>query len=427
MLESQRAAPTRVPNRHRTLTAALPPSPPAQMGGITFFAKSLSIEELSEVLTTGFRYAELVHGRIPFKAEQDDHQIITENLQHFADERDHEHTDAELAQEVRAAITRGLIADAGVPRDHVPDMNIAAEACSYPSYPRDSQTCFPIRNVTRTEAPSVGTTPYHALLNGVALNTTGSERGRMSFSSANSRSLVHAPYFEPTNFPSWQNTSMAIMLWLKVEAAGLLLHKYAHFNRSDDDCWVVIVGSSSVRLRYIFVTTDGLRQSHDAILQLPSVVTNTDGPTPFAQMRHWRCALRRPPRLSLACNASALISDHRHLAIVIDDSENELRGYLDGTLFGEVPIFLPTEGEHPGTPPRVANLDCPVESDSVVSFAPNMEIALQDLRMYTGELPSDAEIKAIADVGRTWCALHERQPQCEQTLPSATRAGLALT
>ena len=103
----------------------------------------------------------------------------------------------------------------------------------------------------------------------------------------------------------------------------------------------------------------------------------------------------------------------RHVAVVLDVSSNSFRGYLDGEMYAEV------VGPFPGI---VSFLDCPVENNTHVPFgAAGVSLNLRDLRMYTGEIPSDDEIRAVAALGRSWCAaqgpLSRSTPRSIRTSP----------
>ena len=256
------------------------------MGEIVFFAKPLNREDLSEILSTGFRYGDLVEGRLPLEPQLDGHDLLSQQLRSSTIGQQERNAYESTAASVDETITRGLIEDIGTTSETVPAMNVPAKACAYPL---TGEACFPIKNVTLSSDSSSGPTAYYALLKDVALNTTGSEVGQMRFDGQDSNFAARSAYFERDTFPRWENASMALMLWLKVDTVGAILTKYRHHDDASDVrvlCWTVQVEGGSLLFRY--VTSFGSTRS--VYIPLPQIVFDASGPTPFVAMAHWRCA-----------------------------------------------------------------------------------------------------------------------------------------
>ena len=86
---------------------------------------------------------------------------------------------------------------------------------------------------------------------------------------------------------------------------------------------------------------------------------------------------------------------------MLDRAADTVRGYLDGEFFAgrAFSTLSPT-----AISKTVATADCPATNDTIINFGGEMVADFRDLRMYTGHVPSVDEIRAVAAVGRSWCA-----------------------
>ena len=373
------------------------------MGEIMFFSQPFTPEALYEILDAGLTHAAIVSGQLPAEPTETQFDSLATLLGDSFLAVGSSHLSSAATESVEQAVTRGSLG--GVPPSVAPDMTVTAVPCTYPLH---GPVCSAIDGVNITQG-GVGTTAYYPLLKDVALSTTGSEKGRMRFDGISPDNPTPSPYFLPASaFPGWVGESMALMFWFKAVYPGPIVYKFAGASR----CWGIGIGSSSIRIDPSSAGGDDVARTIS--LHLPEAVYFNEGSSPFIWMKSLRCGQcprftpsSRPHTRGPVHNLTA--PPHRHVALVFDAHANKIHAYLDGKQFAEV--YVPHSGRQPGVNHglHVADLDCFVQNDTFVTFGHagdqgahgNFEV--QDLRMYTGHVPSDDEISAIANIGREWC------------------------